>query len=413
MRSLFLAASSPIRFEVHGNCQANLTMNAKRLLNGAELEDSPVVANCCMNRERDLRGSNGYEVELGFDPLAWLQSRTTEQGAARWLDLCCGSGKALIQAARLIENDEGRSIQITGVDLVGMFLPNNSSSLELVQCSVFEYAPTVRFDLITCVYGLHYLGDKLRAIQLTTSWLTDTGTFVANLEANNMCISEPGKGSRKIVRFLRDQGFEYLPAKHLIRRDGHADLKVPFCFLGADDSAGPNYTKQPVVDSYYEEATVQIEDVATAYHEAGHAVIAVTLGRPVEKVTIQRNSLRLGQCQISNRRGQPVKDALEVQALILFAGVVCEARILGQYNWPGAQQDMIGIRQLARNRGGSDKQIAKLQQRWLDKTEYLVDDETWESVHRVAQELLVKRSLSGRAVQHIVENRLRRRPPNY
>ncbi len=97
-------------------------MNEKRLLNSAELEDSPVVANCRMNRERDLRGSNGYDVELGFDPLKWLQNRLAKQTIVRWLDLCCGSGKTLSQAAKSSEEGSGRSIQITGVDLVGMFV---------------------------------------------------------------------------------------------------------------------------------------------------------------------------------------------------------------------------------------------------------------------------------------------------
>jgi hypothetical protein len=31
-----------------------------------QLEQSPVVANCCMNRERDLSGTNGYDIEIGF-----------------------------------------------------------------------------------------------------------------------------------------------------------------------------------------------------------------------------------------------------------------------------------------------------------------------------------------------------------
>ena len=227
-------------------------MNANRLLNAAELEDSPVVANCCMNRERDLRGSNGYEVELGFDPLEWLQGRFAGRSTVRWLDLCCGSGKALIQAAKLCENFGGRSVQIFGVDLVGMFLPNTSSGLQLVQCSVFDYQPTEQFDLITCIHGLHYLGDKLRAIELAVSWLVSDGRFTANLDATNQCLSESGKGHRKILRFLRDEGFEYLPAKHLLQRTGHMELKSPFRYLGADDTAGPNYTKQPVVNSYYE-----------------------------------------------------------------------------------------------------------------------------------------------------------------
>lgn len=146
------------------------------------------------------------------------------------------------------------------------------------------------------------------------------------------------------------------------------------------------------------------DERATAFHEAGHAVLAITLGRPVEKVTIERNSMRLGQVQMSKRRGLPIKDTLEAQALILLAGVVAEARIVGRYNWPGAQQDMIGVRQLARYRGATDKQVERLQQRWLDKTEHLVDDpDTWLAIERVAEELVSKKSLSGRAVQHIVD----------
>ena len=136
--------------------------------------------------------------------------------------------------------------------MVGMFAPNNSSGLHLVQCSVFDFEPSEGFDLITCVHGLHYLGDKLRAIGLAACWLVSDGRFVANLDAANLCLSEAGKGHGRIVRFLRDQGFEYLPAKHLLRREGYMRLNVPFRFMGADDSAGPNYTKQPAVNSYYQ-----------------------------------------------------------------------------------------------------------------------------------------------------------------
>src|SRR5947208_14482126 len=43
------------------------------LLGDDELERSAVVANCRMNRERELSGSNGYDRELGLDPLAFLR----------------------------------------------------------------------------------------------------------------------------------------------------------------------------------------------------------------------------------------------------------------------------------------------------------------------------------------------------
>ena len=99
-----------------------------------------------------------------------------------------------------------------------------------------------------------------------------------------------------------------------------------------------------------------------------------------------------------------IKDEIEVQALILLAGVVSEARRTGVYNWRGAQQDMQGVRRLARFRASTEKQEERLQQRWLDKAEYLLDDEpTWKAVTEVARELLEKKSLSGRAVAQILE----------
>jgi SAM-dependent methyltransferase len=133
-----------------------------------------------------------------------------------------------------------------------MFLPNASSNLQLVQCSAFDFVPKDRFDLVTFVHGLHYLGDKLRAIELAASWLVSDGRFVANLDVKNICLERAGKGQRRIARALRENGCWYLPARHLLRRDGWVDLKLPFRFIGADDTAGPNYTKQPAVDSYYE-----------------------------------------------------------------------------------------------------------------------------------------------------------------
>jgi hypothetical protein len=91
-----------------------------KLLDDEELERSVVVANCRMNRERNLLGSNGYDRELGFDPFAFLMEKVARDCTVAWLDLCCGTGKALIQAAEIIQG-ERLDVQIVGVDLVGMF----------------------------------------------------------------------------------------------------------------------------------------------------------------------------------------------------------------------------------------------------------------------------------------------------
>jgi hypothetical protein len=46
-----------------------------RLLTDDVLERSSVVANCRMNRERTLTGSNGYARELGFNPFDLLVAK--------------------------------------------------------------------------------------------------------------------------------------------------------------------------------------------------------------------------------------------------------------------------------------------------------------------------------------------------
>lgn len=144
--------------------------------------------------------------------------------------------------------------------------------------------------------------------------------------------------------------------------------------------------------------------LATAYHEAGHAIVAILLGRPVEKVSVVRNSMRLGVCQMSKRKGAPIQDEVETLALIHFAGLISEAKLTGKHNWAGAQQDLIQIRQLARYRGSSEKQVERLQRRWMDKTEYLLsDDQTWIMVERLAKELVERKTVSGRFVVHLVE----------
>ncbi|MEV4144021.1 hypothetical protein AB0J40_10155 [Amycolatopsis sp. NPDC049691] len=63
----------------------------------------------------------------------------------------------------------------------------------------------------------------------------------------------PG-GTRRLLPALRAAGFSYDPRARRIRRDGHFTGTLPFRYLGADDRAGPNYTGQPAVRSYYESA---------------------------------------------------------------------------------------------------------------------------------------------------------------
>ena len=138
------------------------------------------------------------------------------------------------------------------------------------------------------------------------------------------------------------------------------------------------------------------QEICTAYHEAGHAVIALVFERPVQKVSI-------GHCELRKGVSRASQDRLEADILILLAGVVAEAIHSGTYNWTGAAMDLQSVRRLAVMRSGQG-QADKLTRRLLAKTEHLLQQtRNWNAVEQIAAELIAKKSLSGRAARHYFE----------
>jgi SAM-dependent methyltransferase len=214
------------------------------LLDDQALHASSVVANCAMNRERQLAGVNSYARVLGFDPLAFL----TASGGTAWLDLCCGSGRALVQAAARVPPE----VTLVGVDLVDAFVPA-PPGLALVAAPVESWTPARAFDLITCVHGLHYVGDKLAVLARVVRWLTPTGRFVADLDLASVRLPDGRAAGRRLTAELRAAGLSYDARRRRISCTGPRELQLPYSYLGADDRAGPNYTGQPAVRSHYRE----------------------------------------------------------------------------------------------------------------------------------------------------------------
>jgi hypothetical protein len=173
-----------------------------RLRGDAALEASAVVANCTMNRERQLDGVNSYARELGFNPLDLITGRLAGAGGrpaaatAGWLDLCCGNGRALIQAADRLRRAglAGRSV-LAGVDLAGVF----------------------------------------------------------DLDLSGIRLADGRPAGPRLAARLRAAGFGYDYRRHRISLTGRRDVRLPYAYLGADDRAGANYTGQPVVHGYYAE----------------------------------------------------------------------------------------------------------------------------------------------------------------
>ncbi|MFI7410510.1 class I SAM-dependent methyltransferase [Streptomyces sp. NPDC049627] len=216
------------------------------LVSASKLERSSVVANNTMNRERGLAGVNSYARELGFDPLARLADRPT---APSWLDLCSGEGRALREAASALPDDA----VLTGVDLVGPLAPTPAPpSVEEVVASVSSWAPTRPYDLITCVHGLHYIGDQLGLLARAASWLAPGGLLAAHFDPESVRWADGAAAGRAAIAALRAAGFRYSARHHRLTLDGGREVTLPFRYLGADPAAGPNYTGQSAVGSYYD-----------------------------------------------------------------------------------------------------------------------------------------------------------------
>ena len=148
--------------------------------------------------------------------------------------------------------------------------------------------------------------------------------------------------------------------------------------------------------------------LATAWHEAGHALVAAIVGRPIQKVTItpanlQTGGVRLGAVKIEQGRSGATRDWLEDEVLILFAGMVAESQFTGSYCPRGAASDLRAIERLLSTRANTERQFEKLHRRLLDKTEYLLGDEVHEkAITSVAEQLLEHETIKGRLVKHFL-----------
>jgi ATP-dependent Zn protease len=147
---------------------------------------------------------------------------------------------------------------------------------------------------------------------------------------------------------------------------------------------------------------------ATAYHEAGHAVVSLALGRPVGRVSLVARTDLLGSCELRKPVFRPSEDWLEREILIALAGLAAEARHTGAHAWDGAARDRRYALELAEQRAGSGRKAERLERRLLAKVEHLLGREAhWLAVERIAAELLRVGQISGRAARHLFEQSLR------
>lgn len=225
-----------------------------KLLSENELVWSWVVANSKMNRKRNASGVNSYEKELKIKPEVFLEECINQSGSVKWLDICCGEGKALIQAAEFLESKGLQNNAIlNGIDLVDAFQPI-PTSITCINCevkSVVDYTSSEQYDLITSVHGLHYIGDKLKVISVTLERLNELGVFIANIDLANIFFLN-GDAEKYLKDIFKKNDVQYNNRTRLLTCKGPRHINLNVTYKGANDEAGPNYTGQDAVCSVYE-----------------------------------------------------------------------------------------------------------------------------------------------------------------
>jgi ATP-dependent Zn protease len=146
-----------------------------------------------------------------------------------------------------------------------------------------------------------------------------------------------------------------------------------------------------------------LSDPATAYHEAGHAVVALALDRPVHRVSVRPKHQFLGLCEFRKGVQRPSDDRIETEILIALAGLAAEARHTGTYDRIAAGKDLNYARKLMLYRA-SERSLDRFERRMLSKVEHLLSDEgVWRAVESIAAELLQRGAISGRAAKHFYD----------
>lgn len=147
----------------------------------------------------------------------------------------------------------------------------------------------------------------------------------------------------------------------------------------------------------------------TAFHEAGHAVMAEICGQHITMVEIEGDSEHSGS--VESLRFQPdpneildeaaAEDAIRARIKCVLAGPVAESMVSGRADWPDSSEDLDNAVRLAMPLVENCEKVLPLLEQLRD--EIIVDlDLQWAGVERLAEELLGKKALDGAEVRRLL-----------
>jgi ATP-dependent Zn protease len=157
---------------------------------------------------------------------------------------------------------------------------------------------------------------------------------------------------------------------------------------------------------------------ATAYHEAGHTVMAYIVRRAFRRVSIVEEEDRLGHVLYAKWRADFDPDAvdedrarrgLEKAIMTAQAGEVAEHIFTKRHNWQGARGDLQLETDLASYLISDMEDELPASLKWLrirTRNQLLVPF-YWRAVEDLAAALLEKKEMSSREARLIIQNSIR------
>jgi hypothetical protein len=153
------------------------------------------------------------------------------------------------------------------------------------------------------------------------------------------------------------------------------------------------------------------ELVATAYHEAGHAVVAILNHRRFRHVTIEPGERTLGHVLFVKWRGRKPDASCdagttrrtEVAVLCTCAGPAAEARLRGRRNRIGAEGDDRHSASMAASLCGSMEETCALLKLLSIRAKQEIElPWVWRAIEGLAAQLLVRRRIGYATAKNIV-----------
>lgn len=145
----------------------------------------------------------------------------------------------------------------------------------------------------------------------------------------------------------------------------------------------------------------------TAYHEAGHAVVAEVLGRRVKFVEIDSGGglMRTQSLPKFDLRRSPrslgERWEREREAIIYFAGLIAEEGLTGKRTLSGVGNDFDAVERILRHRHAREAEVTAYG-RWLYERSVSILQKNWAAVERLAEALATVRKINGKTVRKLI-----------